>query len=93
MTGPFRNLRNDDYATTQVLWLSNPRLDPFLNLFCNQALSSNVFCRIPQHNVCPWKLLPVDVHADNAGICDVWMCDQEAFQFCRWHLESLQSQI
>ena len=84
---------DDDYATAQVLWFPNPRLDPFLNLFRDQTLSSDVICPVFQNNICSGKLLSVDAHADNPGICDVWVCDQETFQFRRWYLESLESQI
>ena len=89
---PFRNFWDDNYATTQVLGLSYTRLDPFLDLFCDKTLSSDVVCRLSQNNVCSGKLSFVDFHADNTGICDVWVRDQEAFQFCRWYLESLENQ-
>jgi len=93
MNGPFGNLWNDNHATPQVLWLPNPRFDPFLNLFCDQTLGSNVFRGLSQNNVCSRKLLFIDLYTDNPGIRDVWVCDQESFQFRRWHLESLESQI
>ena len=91
MTEPFGDFWDDDHATSQVLWLPNPRFDPLLNLFCDQTLRGDVFCGVSQNDICSGKLLPFELHADNPSICDVWVCDQETFQFRRRHLESLES--
>ena len=72
---PFWNLCDDGHATTQVLLLSDPRFDPFLNLLCDLTLSGNFLLWIPQDNVCSGKFDTVDFHTNNPRIRDVGVCD------------------